>query len=243
MSTGAAMGPTLAAVATLPLLAALADWLPRQMLAEDARAVAATLDRPLPPLAPWRDSLAALRRPTALLLMLAMAIAVTVLLPQPGDDSAPRDWALAAWVLALLMLARIDLEHHLLPDPLTLGLLWAGLLVQTVPALRTVGVETAIWGCLMGYLPFRAIDLLYARWRGRDGMGQGDMKLLAALGAWWGPWMPIATFLLGTVIALLPWGALWLLRRTDLRQAFPFGPALVAGALALLWLGGGQTPA
>lgn len=234
--------PALTALATLPLLAALADWLPRQMLAEDARAVAATLDRPLPPPALWRDSVAALRRPPALLLMLAMAVALALLLLAPGTGTDARSWGLAGLVLALLMLARIDLQHHLLPDTLTLGLLWAGLLLQALPELRTVGVEAAIWGCLMGYLPFRAIGEVYARWRGREGMGQGDMKLLAALGAWWGPWMPIATFLLGSVIALLPWGVLWLLRRADLQQAFPFGPALVAAALALLWLSGGQAP-
>ncbi len=228
-------------LAAPPLLAALADWLPRQMLAEDARAVAATLGRPLPPPALWRDSIAALRRPPALLLMLAMSCALLGLLA-PGGHSDPRAWALTGLALALLMLARIDLQHHLLPDVLTLGLLWAGLLMQTLPALRTVGVEAAIWGCLIGYLPFRAIGLFYEVWRGREGMGQGDMKLLAALGAWWGPWMPIATFLLGSVIALLPWLVLWLLRRTDLRQAFPFGPALVAAALVLLWLGSGQAP-
>jgi leader peptidase (prepilin peptidase)/N-methyltransferase len=230
----------LAALATLPLLAALADWLPRQMLADDARAVAATLGRPPPPAPLWRDSLATLRHWPALLLMLAMALALLLLAPRAAD---PRQWALAGSVLALLVLARIDFEHRLLPDALTLGLLWAGLLMQTVPALRTAGVEAALWGCLVGYLPFRALDLTYARWRGHDGMGQGDMKLLAALGAWWGPWMPIATFLVGSVIALVPWLALWLLRRTDLRQAFPFGPALVAAALGLLWVGGGQSPA
>ncbi len=233
----------LAALAALPLLAALADWLPRQMLAEDARAVAAALERPLPPPAQWQDSLSALRYGPALLLMLAMAVALSGLLLVSADNSDPRAWALTGLVLVLLMLARIDLQHHLLPDVLTLGLLWAGLLTQTLPALRTVGVEAAIWGCLMGYLPFRAIGVFYEVWRGREGMGQGDMKLLAALGAWWGPWMPIATFLLGSIIALLPWGVLWLLRRADLQQAFPFGPALVAAALALLWLGGGQPPA
>jgi len=223
-----------------PLCVLLADRLPRQILAEHNRDVAHLRGEPPPAPVRWRDSVAALHRWPNLLLLLALLLALALM--QPWSAANVGGWALAVYVGVLLMLARTDAEHQLLPDALTLGLLWVGLLLQVTPGLETVGAQEAIVGAVIGYLPFRLLGLLYQQWRGFDGMGQGDMKLLAAAGAWWGPWVPLQAFVLGTVLSLLPWLLARLSGRLAANQHFPFGPALVGALLLLLWRGGIPLP-
>ena len=128
----------------------------------------------------------------------------------------------------LLALSLIDLATYLLPDRLTLPLLWAGLLVHSISG--EVTLQDALYGAAAGYM---ALWLLY--WgvkivSGKEGMGYGDFKLLAALGAWVGwqmlPYLCILAALAGTVFALVRMG---LCKMSD---QIPFGPCLaMAGAL------------
>ncbi|WP_121173138.1 prepilin peptidase [Kushneria sinocarnis] len=141
--------------------------------------------------------------------------------------------ALLAACLVLLVLAVIDLRTQLLPDILTQPLLWGGLLYHLVFA--PSGLADSVIGALAGYLVLWSLYWLFRLLTGREGMGQGDFKLLAALGAWCGwpslpPLLVIAT-LLGSI-----YGIGLQLRRPGTRgQPLAFGPFLViAGWLMLL---------
>jgi leader peptidase (prepilin peptidase)/N-methyltransferase len=143
-------------------------------------------------------------------------------------------WAgcLLGWTL--LALAWIDLEHFLLPDALTLPLLLAGLAEAWLA--DTWSLTDRALGAVAGYLAFRLLAELYRRLRHREGLGQGDAKLLAAAGAWLGwqalPQVVLLAALLGLGLALLA-----RLRGATLHAAtaLPFGPPLSA-AIFLLWL-------
>jgi leader peptidase (prepilin peptidase)/N-methyltransferase len=137
---------------------------------------------------------------------------------------------------ALVALAWIDLQTGLLPDVITLPLLWLGLLVNTAHVFT--GPAAAILGAASGYaflwLLFHAFRLA----TGREGMGHGDFKLLAALGAWLGvaalPWVLIMASVAGVVVGL----ALIFMRRFARGQPQPFGPYLAAaGIVGLLAVG------
>ncbi len=133
-------------------------------------------------------------------------------------------WALASLVLALSL---IDLEHHRLPDPLTLTLGITGLMFQTLRHQWMYGLLGGAFGLLLGGL----IYLLATRVYGPDAFGLGDVKYLAAIGVWGGPFaVPVILFLaslFGTLGGLL---IAW--RRRTLRVGIPFGPFL-SGALLL----------
>jgi leader peptidase (prepilin peptidase) / N-methyltransferase len=149
-------------------------------------------------------------------------------------------WASAGLGWALLALALIDARTFLLPDALTLPLLAAGLGVAAIED-RTQLVDHAI-GAAAGFLVFAAIALAYRRWRRRDGMGLGDAKLLAALGAWvtWTglPSLILIAAILGLTVALArAWFRGQPLAATD---RLPFGPALCLGGW-LVWLYGPLT--
>ncbi len=144
--------------------------------------------------------------------------------------------ALAALVFTwtLIALAGIDLRTTLLPDQLTYPLLWLGLLAST--AGWFVDPMAAVFGAAAGYLSLWSVFWLFKLATGKEGMGRGDFKLLAALGAWCGvkgvfPIVLISA-LLGAVI-----GSAWLvLRGRDRATPIPFGPYLaVAGWIELLW--------
>lgn len=139
---------------------------------------------------------------------------------------------LFAW--SLLTLTFIDLDHQLLPDDITLGLLWLGLLFSAGSVF--VSPQAAITGAIAGYgslwLVFQSFKLL----TGKEGMGYGDFKLFAALGAWLG-WqqLPLVILLASATGAVLGVGAI-LLRGQDRAQPIPFGPFLaIAGLIAFLW--------
>jgi leader peptidase (prepilin peptidase)/N-methyltransferase len=144
-------------------------------------------------------------------------------------------WLDCALGWTLLTLAWTDWQHMLLPDILTLPLVVAGL---GATGLRDVSAVTehAAAACA-GYLAFRAIEIGYRRLRGRDGLGQGDAKLMAAAGAWLGlaalPAVAFtaAAFGLATAAALRIAG-----RKLHRDSAVPFGPSLCA-AIWIAWLG------
>ncbi|MHB8427120.1 MAG: prepilin peptidase [Acidiferrobacterales bacterium] len=135
---------------------------------------------------------------------------------------------------ALLALAFIDFDHQLLPDAITLPLLWAGLIINSFHVFASL--QSAVAGAAAGYL---SLWLVYHGFRlitGKDGMGHGDFKLLAALGAWLG-WqnLPLIILLASMVGAIIGLGLIGF-RGRDRAQPMPFGPFLcVAGWIGLLW--------
>lgn len=146
-------------------------------------------------------------------------------------------WPVLAVLLftwTLLAASVIDLHHQLLPDDLTLPLLWLGLLA----ALFGLGTDlrSAVIGAMAGYL---SLWLVYQGFRlltGKEGMGHGDFKLLAALGAWTGWQHLVAIVLLSSLVGAICGVALILLRGRARGAPLPFGPFLAAaGWIALLW--------
>ncbi len=142
----------------------------------------------------------------------------------------------AALVLswALIALTVIDLRELLLPDDLTLPLLWLGLALSTLPVFADM--SASIWGGIAGYLSLWSIYHLFKLATGKEGMGYGDFKLLAALGAWFGAATLPMILLLSSVVGAVVGIALIAFGGRDRSQPIPFGPYLAgAGWLTLIW--------
>ncbi len=134
----------------------------------------------------------------------------------------------------LIALTMIDYDTQLLPDDITLPLLWLGLIVNAFGLFTSL--ENALWGAVGGYLFLWSIYWLFKLLTGKEGMGYGDFKLLAALGAWLGwaylPQIIILSALVGAVVGI----ALMLIKRRGKDIPIPFGPYLAAaGWIALIW--------
>jgi leader peptidase (prepilin peptidase) / N-methyltransferase len=141
----------------------------------------------------------------------------------------------------LIALTCIDLDHQLLPDSLTLPLLWLGLLASLMgwaaPG-RNLPVDpvSAIAGAATGYLTLWLVYQAFRLLTGKQGMGYGDFKLLAALGAWLGWHMLLPIVLLAAFVGALSGLVLIALRRHKRGTPIPFGPFLAAaGWIALMW--------
>ena len=134
----------------------------------------------------------------------------------------------------LLAMSLIDADHQLLPDVIVLPLLWLGLVANNY-GLFTNATD-ALWGAVAGYLSLWSVYWLFKLVTGKEGMGYGDFKLLAMLGAW-GGWqiLPLTILLSSLVGAIL--GIITLrLRKSEASTPIPFGPYLaIAGWIALLW--------
>ncbi|HBX57032.1 prepilin peptidase [Pseudomonas sp. UBA2684] len=134
----------------------------------------------------------------------------------------------------LLAMSLIDADHQLLPDALVLPLLWLGLIANYFGLFTSL--EDALWGAIAGYLSLWSVYWLFKLVTGKEGMGYGDFKLLAMLGAW-GGWqvLPLTILLSSLVGAIL--GVLMLkMRNAQTSTPIPFGPYLaIAGWIALLW--------
>ncbi|HWG75926.1 MAG TPA: A24 family peptidase [Steroidobacteraceae bacterium] len=147
--------------------------------------------------------------------------------------------ALVTWFL--LALAMIDLDTQLLPDSMTLPLLWGGILASlsgwTLPGFALpVDPRSAILGAAAGYLFLWSVYHVFRLATGKEGMGYGDFKLLGALGAWLGWQMLLPIVLLSALVGALVGGALILSRRTQRGNPMPFGPFLAAaGWIAMMW--------
>lgn len=133
----------------------------------------------------------------------------------------------------LLALALIDWQHRLLPDRLTQPLLWAGLLVNQQGYFTSL--NSAVTGACTGYMSLWLLNAAYRRRRKTDGIGQGDFKLLAALGTWTG-WPALPMLVTGAALAGLYATAMaYLLRKTGRDSPLPFGVYLAfSGWLVLL---------
>ena len=138
-----------------------------------------------------------------------------------------------AW--ALLALTFIDLDTQLLPDDITLPLLWAGLIANTFGAFTDL--RSAVLGAVGGYLLLWLVYWGFKLLAKKEGMGYGDFKLLAALGAWLGwqvlPFVVLVSAGAGAIVGGL---ALWLSKR-GMQTRIPFGPYLALGGLAGLMVG------
>jgi leader peptidase (prepilin peptidase)/N-methyltransferase len=142
-----------------------------------------------------------------------------------------------AFTWTLIALSGIDLRTQLLPDQLTLPLLWLGLVLALLPIF--VGAPSAIIGAAIGYLSLWSVYWLFKLLTGKEGMGYGDFKLLAAMGAWMGPVSLLPIILLSSLIGALVGGSLIALRKHDRQLPMPFGPFIAAAGW--LWFVAGDT--
>jgi leader peptidase (prepilin peptidase)/N-methyltransferase len=141
----------------------------------------------------------------------------------------------------LVAMAGIDVDHQLLPDVLTLPLMWGGLLASlwALPGVSQhlpVEPRAALIGAAAGYLSLWSVYQLFRIATGKEGMGYGDFKLLAALGAWLGWKMLLPIVLMSALVGALVGIALMAFRRHAAAQPIPFGPFLAAaGFITMLW--------
>jgi len=138
-------------------------------------------------------------------------------------------WPAATGLLftwALIALAGIDVRTQLLPDQITLPLLWLGLLIALVPLY--VDTPAAILGAAIGYLSLWSVYWGFKLLTGKEGMGYGDFKLLGALGAWMGPWALLPIILLSSLIGAVVGTVLLAVQGRDRATPIPFGPFLAA---------------
>nr|WP_312144232.1 MULTISPECIES: A24 family peptidase [Stutzerimonas stutzeri subgroup] len=146
-------------------------------------------------------------------------------------------WQAGAMLLltwGLVAMSMIDIDHQLLPDSLVLPLLWLGLILSNFGLF--VSLESALWGAVAGYLSLWSVYWLFKLVTGKEGMGYGDFKLLAMLGAWGGWQVLPLTILLSSVVGAVLGTILLRVQRAESSTPIPFGPYLaIAGWIALLW--------
>jgi len=144
--------------------------------------------------------------------------------------------AMAALVLtwSLIAASGIDIGHKLLPDDITLPLLWLGILLSLFDVF--VSLEDSVIGVMAGYMSLWSVFILFQLITGKEGMGYGEFKLVAMLGAWLG-WKPLfvvilTSSLVGAVVGI----TMIVLKKTERGTQIPFGPYLAAaGWMTLLW--------
>lgn len=136
---------------------------------------------------------------------------------------------------ALIALACIDWDTTLLPDDITLPLVWAGLIAAALGWSAT-RLDAALWGAVAGYLSLWLVYWAFKLATGKEGMGYGDFKLLAMLGAWGGWQILPLTILLSSLVGAVLGVIMLRLRNAETSTPIPFGPYLaIAGWIALLW--------
>jgi len=140
------------------------------------------------------------------------------------------------FVATLVALAMIDFDTQYLPDDLTLPLLWAGIIAAALGWLP-ISLSTSVGGAVAGYLALWFVFHAYRLIRGKEGMGAGDFKLLAALGAWLGwPLIP-SIILLASAVGAIVGIVMIVARQHDREVPIPFGPYLAGGGIAALFFG------
>ncbi|PSF05934.1 prepilin peptidase [Marinobacter fuscus] len=162
----------------------------------------------------------------------AASSVVTVMLLGPTEAAL---WALLL-VWALIALTMIDFDTQLLPDNITLPLMWLGLVLNYFGVLTDF--SSAFWGAVAGYLSLWSVYWLFKLATGKEGMGHGDFKLLAALGAWLGWQLLPAIILLSSLVGAVVGIGLMVFRKHGREVPIPFGPYLAAAGLLALWFGG-----
>ncbi|WP_153446003.1 prepilin peptidase [Vibrio algicola] len=170
------------------------------------------------------------RYPAIELLTALLAVVVTCYFPA--------DWyglALLFFTFTLIAATFIDLDTMLLPDQLTLPLLWAGLALSAF-GISPISLQDAVIGAMAGYLCLWSVFWAFKLLTGKEGMGYGDFKLLAALGAWLG-WQQLPLLILLSSVVGLIFGIIQLRQqKKGIDMTFPFGPYLaIAGWFCLIW--------
>lgn len=130
----------------------------------------------------------------------------------------------------LIALSGIDARTQYLPDELNYPLLWIGLGLALIPSWQALPVSpsSAILAALIGYLSLWSVYWLFKLLTGKEGMGHGDFKLLAALGAWMGPIALLPIIMLSSLIGAIVGGSLMAFRKHDRNVPIPFGPYIAA---------------
>lgn len=142
-----------------------------------------------------------------------------------------------AWIFtfALIALTFIDFDTQLLPDDITLPLLWLGLLFNL--NFGFTDLKSAVIGAMAGYLVLWSVFWIFKIIRGKEGMGYGDFKLLAAIGAWFGWKLLPAVILLSSALGAIIGIALIVMTKRNKEVPMPFGPFLAVGGVAALFFG------
>jgi leader peptidase (prepilin peptidase)/N-methyltransferase len=142
--------------------------------------------------------------------------------------------AMLVFTWSLVAMSMIDIDHQILPDTMTLSLMWLGLLLNIDNTF--VDLQSAVIGAIAGYLSLWTVFWLFKLATGKDGMGFGDFKLLAALGAWFGwQFLPMIILLSSIVGAVVGIAGILIMGR-DKNIPIPFGPYLAAaGWIAAMW--------
>ena len=140
-----------------------------------------------------------------------------------------------AFVFALIALTFIDFDTQLLPDDITLPLLWLGLLFNLNSGFTDL--KSAVIGDMAGYLILWSVYWLFKLITGKEGMGYGDFKLLGAIGAWFGWQLLPAVILLSSVVGAVIGIGLIMFKGKGRSTAIPFGPFLALGGIAALFFG------
>ena len=150
--------------------------------------------------------------------------------------------AWAGFAALLICLFLIDMDTQLLPDDLNYSLLWLGLIASALG--WTVPLQSAVWGAVLGYLAFWGIFQAFKLATGKEGMGYGDFKLLAALGAWLGADYLLAIILLSSIVGAVI-GVLLIVagKLANKNIPMPFGPYLAGAGLVCLVLNPSAVPA
>lgn len=134
----------------------------------------------------------------------------------------------------LIALTMIDIDTQFLPDNITLPLLWLGLIANYFGLFTSL--ESAFWGAVGGYLSLWSVYWMFKLATGKEGMGYGDFKLLAALGAWLGWQMLLQIILLSSLVGAVIGISMMVIYRRNKDFRIPFGPYLaIAGWIALMW--------
>ncbi|HIF9337854.1 TPA: prepilin peptidase [Photobacterium damselae] len=170
------------------------------------------------------------RYPMIELLTAALCSTVAILFP-------PTWWAVAVifFTFALIALTFIDIDKMLLPDQITLPLLWAGIFLALL-GISPVSLQDSVIGAIAGYLCLWSVFWIFKLLTKKDGMGYGDFKLLAALGAWLGWQMLPVVVLLSSLAGAICGIILLKVQKSDHQTPFSFGPYLaIAGWISLLW--------
>ncbi len=145
-----------------------------------------------------------------------------------------RACAITILLWGLLVLSYVDIIHQLLPDSVTLPLIWLGLIVNEFALF--VPTAAAINGLCLGYFGLWSVAILYKFFRGIDGIGNGDLKLFAMWGAWLGPDALILIMGIAACSASVVGGIRVCCKKQEKNRPMPFGPYLAfAGLIVLCW--------
>lgn len=166
------------------------------------------------------------------LIELVSAITVTIVAFYFGVSLQALFGIFLTW--ALIALTMIDFDHQLLPDDITLPFLWLGIIINLFNAFTDI--ESSILGAIFGYGILWAVYITFKLITGKEGMGHGDFKLLAVLGAWFG-WQSLPLIIiLSSVVGATVGISLMIFKSHNRSSAIPFGPYLaIAGWISMLW--------